>query len=265
MFYRALSRSGVMALVVALAAVLSVSAQAPKPAAESPQLMLATIVTLHQGAAAEYEKLMTDEVIPAQKKGGLELRRTWSSGVFGEGPMFATFPPVPSMARFDEPSPIVKGIGEDAAAALGQKTARLVAARRTLLIRTRPDLGIAGDMKAPPSPLTLVTDIQVAPGRRVEFEALIRKEIVPVMQQATVKAYSVLEVVYGDESGHYMTAVPYDSYDAIGKGHPLQIVLGEEGMKRLEAKFAGIITRLERHIARYRPDLSFATVKTTSH
>jgi hypothetical protein len=80
-----------------------------------------------------------------------------------------------------------------------------------------------------------------------------------------VKAYNVLEIVYGDEVGGYITVVPYESYDAIGKGHPLQTVLGEEGMKRVEAKFAGIVTRMQRHVARYRPELSFTVSKTTSH
>jgi hypothetical protein len=214
---------------------------------------------------AEYENLIKNDVIPAQKQGGLTMRRMYSQGAFGEGAMYATFTPVASLAQFDAPSPVAKALGEEGAAQLLQKSSRMTVSRRTVLIRTRPDLGLPGDMKAEPSPLVLVTELQVAPGRRLEFEAFIKKEVVPVMQQAKVKSYAVLEVVYGDEAGKFITAVPFDSYDAIGKGHPLQIVLGEEGMKRLEAKAAGIITHLQRHIARYRPELSFVASKTTSH
>ena len=265
MSHRALSRSGVLGLPAVLVAVLSLSAQAPKLPAETSQTMLVTFVTLNPGMAADYEKFIKDDLMPAQKQGGLQLRRTYSQGAFGEGPMYATFTPVASLSQFDGPSPVVKALGEDGAAQLTQKTAKMIASRRTVLIRTRPDLGLPGDAKAEPAPLVLVTELQVAAGRRLEFEAFIKKEVVPVMQQAKVKSYSVLEVLYGDEAGKFMTALPFDSYDAIGKGHPLQIVLGEEGMKRLEAKAAGIITHLQRHIARYRPELSFVASKTTSH
>ena len=96
------------------------------------------------------------------------------------------------------------------------------------------------------------------PGRRAEFEALIQKEVLPVMQQAKVRSYSVLEVVYGDSAGKYMTAIGYDTYEAIGKGHPFVTVLGEDGARRLDAKFTGIVTHLERFIVRHRPDLSWA-------
>jgi hypothetical protein len=265
MSYRALSRSGVLGLVVALVAVLSLSAQAPKSPAETSQTYLATFVTLNQGAVTDYENYLKNDYIPAQKQGGLQARMTYSNGVFGEGPMFATFTPVSSLAQFDQPSPVRKALGDAGAEQLTQKGAKMIASRRTVLIRTRPDLSLATEPKGEPTPLSLITELQVAPGRRLDFEGLIKKEIVPVMQQAKVKAYNVLEIVYGDEVGGYITVVPYESYDAIGKGHPLQTVLGEEGMKRVEAKFAGIVTRMQRHVARYRPELSFMVSKTTSH
>lgn len=266
MLHQALSRSGFPGVLVLAVATFTLSAQPPppKPPPVQPQLLAATFVTLNQGMTADYEAYLKNELIPAQKQGGLPARETYVNGAFGEGPVFATFSPVASLAQYDQPAPVVKALGEQGAVQLAQKSGKMIASRRVLLLRTRPDLGIPGDPKAEPAPFVLVTDVQVAAGRRLEFEALIKKEIVPVMQQAKVKTYSVLEVVYGDQSGMYFTAVPFDSYEAIGKGHPLQTVLGEEGMKRLEAKFAGIVTRLERSIARYRADLSFTQAKTTS-
>jgi hypothetical protein len=264
MFHRALSRFALPGLLVVVAS-LTLSAQPPKaPAAEQSQIMTATIVTVNPGMAADYETFVKNEVIPAQKQGGLVLRRTYSSGAFGETGMYATFSPVASWSQFDQPSPVVKALGADGSAQLALKGAKFTSSRRVMLVRTRPDLSIAGDPRAEPSALALVTHIQVAAGRRADFEALLKKEVVPVMQQAKVKSYGVLEVLYGEEAGLYFSAVPFDNYEAIGKGHPLQVVLGDEGMKRLEAKFSGIVTHLERHVVRYRPELSFAQTKTTS-
>jgi hypothetical protein len=78
------------------------------------------------------------------------------------------------------------------------------------------------------------------------------------MQQAKAKSYSVVEVVYGDPAGAYVTAVGYDTHEAIGKGHPFQLALGEDGARKLEAKATGIVSRLERFISRHRPELSWS-------
>jgi hypothetical protein len=264
MLRRFLSRSGSPGLLVVAAATLTLSAQPTKPAVEPSQMYSATFVTLHAGMAQDYEAFVKNDLIPAQKQGGLQTRMTYSNGAFGEGPMFATFQPVASLAQYDQPSFVAKALGEQGAAQLAQKSSKMIASRKVLLLRTRPDLGIAGDPRAAPAPLVLVTEVQVAAGRRGDFETLLKKEIVPVLQQAKVRSYGVLEVVYGDQAGLYYTTLPYDTYEAIGKGHPLQTVLGEEGVKRVEAKFSGVVTVLARHIARYRADLSFTQTKTTS-
>ena len=256
-------RVGCLGFLVAAAAVLT-SAQTPKPAAEQSQLLQATIVTVQPGMITEYEEYQKNEVMPALKKGGSPGRTGWSTGAFGEAGTYAFFTPVTSLAQYDGQSPPQKALGEQGAAQLLAKGGKLLTARRVLLIRTRPDLGVAGDPKAARSPLALVTEVHVVPGRRIEFEALIKREVLPVMQQAKVKAYDVLEVVYGDESGTFFTSIPYESYEAIGKGHPFQIVLGEEGSKKLEAKFAGVTTRIERFIARYREELSFKGGSTST-
>ncbi len=256
-------RVGCLGFLVATAAVLT-SAQTPKPAAEQSQLLQATLVTVQPGMITEYEEYQKNEVMPALKKGGSPGRSAWSSGAFGEAGTYAFFTVVTSLAQYDGQSPPQKALGEQGAAQLLAKGGKLLTARRVVLIRTRPDLGIAGDPKAARSPLALVSEVHVAAGKRIEFETLLKREVLPVMQQAKVKAYDVLEIVYGEEAGTFYTSIPYDSYEAIGKGHPFQVVLGEDGAKKLEAKFTGITTRLERFIARYRDDLSFKGGSTST-
>jgi hypothetical protein len=246
---------------VLIAATISLGGQAQKPAAEQSLLMQATIVTVKPGMGAQYTDLQIKEVMPGQQKGGASAREAWSSGAFGQPGVFAFFYPVPSLARFDSPSPLTQGLGQEGAAALVAKTAALTQASRTLLIRTRPDLSHRPDPKTGPLAFAVISEIDVAPGRRADFEMLLKKEVLPVMQQAKVRSYAVSEVVYGGNVGTYFTAVSYDTYEAIGKGHPFQIVLGEDGTRRLEAKFTGIVTRLERFVMRFRSDLSYPPAK----
>lgn len=262
---RVIGRIVVCGVVAAAVSLLAATGGAQQPApADKGHWVMATLVTVQPGTGADYVEFQKNEVIPAQKKGGLPGRTAYSSGVFGETGTFAFFTPVTSLAAFDGESPVRKALGAEGAAALGARGAKLTAARRVLLARTRPDLSYNPDPKAAPSPLALVTRVEIAPGKRGEFETLIKKHVVPVMQQANVKSYQMLEVVYGDAGGTYFSAVGYDTYEAIGKGHPFQIVLGEEGAKRLEANFTGVVTRLERFVVRYRADLSFASTPPTN-
>ena len=91
----------------------------------------------------------------------------------------------------------------------------------------------------------------------------MKKDVLAAMQQAKVKSYSVIEIVYGDSAGGYVTAIGYDTYEAIGKGHPFQTALGEDGARKLEAKVTGIVSHIERFISRYRPELSWAPTPGT--
>jgi hypothetical protein len=243
-------------VLIAAAATLP-SAQTAKSAPARPQLYQAVFVTVQPGTMTAYTDYQQKDVMPALKKAGVPARIAWSSGAFGDNYAFAFFSPVANLSQYDGPNPMVKALGEQAAEEVAAKGAKMITSRRVVLVRTHPELGIQGDPAAPPAPLAIITHVTVADGRRAEFETLIKREVVPVMQQAKVKEYDVLEVIYGEESGTYYTALPYESYEAIGKGHPFQIVLGDEGTKKLEAKFAGITTHVERFVARHRPDLSF--------
>jgi hypothetical protein len=161
------------------------------------------------------------------------------------------------MAQFDGPGPLVKALGEAGAAALNAKVAKLAEGMGANIVRTRPDLSYLPDPKAPPAPLSIISIVDVAPGKRIEFEAFIKRDVLPAIQQAKAKSYWVAEVMFGEHTGGYISAIGYDTYEAIGKGHPFVIALGEEGSRKLEAKAAGIVTKLHRFISRYRPELSW--------
>lgn len=247
-------------LAVATVAVLAQGQSAP----QQSQMYTMTVVTVHPGMGPEYVAFQKDEVMPAQQKGGMKVRMAYSSGVFGEPGTFAFFSPIENFAQFDGPSPIMKALGEQAAAQLGAKAAKLTPTRRVMLVRSRPELAYQAGASASPAPLALVSEVEVAAGRRGDFEALIRNEVLPIMQKAKVTSYSVTEVIYGGTAGTYYTAIGYPNYEAVGKGHPFQVILGEEGTKTLESKFTGIVTRLERYVVRYREDLSFRPAPGTN-
>lgn len=261
MFKRLFVGPGILGGIVL--AVTAVTMAQPKSASKEPQWLMVTVTKVNAGVGAEYVEHQTKEVMPAQKKGGGPGRQAWSSGVGAPPREFVYITPIVSFAQFDKPSPVVTALGQEGAAALAAKTAKLAEPQKSMVVRTRPDLSYEPNPGATPSALALVSIVDVVPGRRIEFEALVKKEVLAAMQQAKVKSYSVMEVVYGESSGGYITAVGYDTYEAIGKGHPFQTALGEEGAKKLESKVAGIVSRIERFISRYRPELSWTATPGT--
>jgi hypothetical protein len=233
-------------------------AQAPKTATTGSEWLLVSIVEVNPGSLPDYVALQTAEIMPAMKKGGMSARQAYSNGIAGTTGEFVFISPIKSFADFDGPNPMVRALGEQGAAELAGKASKLGRMTRRMIVRTRPDLSYRPDPKAAPAALALISIVDIAPGRRAEFEAFIKKDVVPAMRQAKAKAYNVLEVVYGDSINTYVTAVAYDSYEALGSGHPFQIALGEQGARKLEARVAGIVTRVERVISRHRPDLSWS-------
>jgi len=231
---------------------------AQTPPATAPQWMLINITKLNPGVTTEYIDLQTKEVMPAQKKGGSPGRQAWSSGISGPPREFVYISPIVSFAQFDKPSPLVAALGQEGANALNAKTAKLADPQKTMIARTRPDLSYQPNPTAPPSALAIVSVVDVLPGRRAEFEAFLKKEVLPAMRQANAKSYVVFEIAYGDSAGGYITAIGYDTYEAIGKGHPFQTALGADGAIKLEAKVTGIVGRVERFISRHRPELSWS-------
>ncbi len=233
-------------------------AQAPKPAPQTPQLMLISFTHVRPGMAPKYIDLQVKEVMPAQKKGGSPGRQAFSSGVTGAPGEFVFLTPITSMAMFDEPPPMQKALGPEAAAALNQKLGEISEPAGSVIARTRPDLSYAPDPAAKPTPVAIITVVEIVPGKRAEFEAFIKKDVVPAMQKAQVRGYHVMEVVYGENTGGYITAVGMDSYAAIGKGHPFEIALGEGGAQKMEVKAAGLVQKIHRFMSRYRPELSWS-------
>lgn len=254
-----------LAVLFVVCAVATVPlAQTSKPPAAQSQMLLISFAKVNPGMGPEYIELQTKEIMPAQKKGGSPGRQAFSSGIAGPPGEFVYVSPITSFAQFDGPSPLVKALGEQGAAALNGKVAKLATPMGTAVVRTRPDLSYLPDPKAPPAPLSILSVVEVMPGKRIEFEAFIKKDVVPAMQQGKAKSYWVAEVIYGENTGGYISAVGYDTYEAIGKGHPFVIALGEEGARKLEAKAAGIVTKLHRFISRYRPELSWTAGSGTN-
>lgn len=224
-------------------------------APQQRQLLMINEVNLKPETVHEWAELIKAEAIPAQKKGGVAWRDTWANGPGGEPFLRATVTPISSLADFDNPSPLATALGEKGFADYQAKNRRLLAGSRSTIVTTRPDLGFG----TPPAvhKLAIFTVVNVASGRGPDYEAFLQSDVVPALKKAGVTYYAVVQVVWGDDVNKYMSLTAMPDYAEIAKGSPLERSLGPEGMAKLTQKAGPLMTRLERRIIRYLPDLSF--------
>jgi hypothetical protein len=235
-------------------------AQSP-PAAR--QLLMINEINVKPETAPDWADLQKSELIPTQKKAGLPWRDAWANGPGGDPYLRAIVTPVSSLAQYDNPNPLIKVLGEQGFAAFSAKSRKLVAGSHSTIVMTRPDLGF-GTRQGTPK-LAILSVVNAASGRGPDFEALLKTDIVPALKRAGVTYYSVVQVVFGDDVNKYMTLTLVNDYSEIAKGSPLERALGPEGMANLTRKAGPLVTRLERRIIRYLPDLSYGPSAPTSH
>jgi len=227
------------------------------------QLLMINEVQLKPETAPEWTELQKS-VLDSMKKVATRGREVWASGPGGDPWARAIVTPIASMEQFDSPNPFVKALGEQAFAEYSAKNRKLVASSHSTIVVTRPDLGFGTRPTGTPK-LALLSIVNAASGRGPDFEALLKNDVVPALKKGGVGYYSVVQVVFGDDVNKYMTLTLLENFAEIAKGSPLERALGPEGMAKLTQKAGPLVTRLERRIIRYVPDLSFGPSAPTSN
>ncbi len=244
-------------LLSVLAATAIADAQTAPAAA--PQLAVLSLIDVKPEVMSDFGALQ-GEVMAAQRAGGQPWRETWHTATFGYPYRVAVLSPVDGLGQFDGQTYTVKGAGAAAATALNDRARRMIDHQQILLLQVRPDLGIG--TRPAKSTLGVVSFISVAPGREPDLERVLRSEVQAALKKAGVGYYSVLRVVYGGDTSQYVTLLMFENFAELGRGHPLERALGIDGLAALQAKLAGIMTKLERHIVRYNEALSFRPAAT---
>ena len=238
------------------------AAQTTKEAAVAPQLLAVNVVHVKPELALEWEEFQKKETIPTLQKAGVRERDAWRTAI-GEAYEVAFVTPMANLAVRDEPNPMVKALGEEGARAYAAKNRRFIASSRSFVIRTRPDLSYAPTSSEPPK-LAVLSSLSIAPGRVTDYENHVKTDVLPIQKRAQSLGYLVSQTIFGGDGSEFVTLTLVNSFADLDKGPAAVRVLGAEGAAKLSAKSAGIISRTERIIIRYDPELSFKIASSTS-
>jgi hypothetical protein len=254
-------RAVLWTLLLAAGMPVDVGAQAnpPQPVQVEQGLLRVIEISVRPGALAEWAKLQHDELIPAQRAGGLPWVDVWRTAGAGDPYFRSIVVPLASLQDLDGLSPFEKALGPKKAAALLERHRNLITAVRTRIVRPRPDLGFGTRATVPN--VGVLSTVTVVEARAQEFEQRLQSSVVREVRDANVANLSVGQILYGGEGRQYFVLMYYENFKALAGGHgdPLDSVQRSDGVSRLANEPNSPIIRIDRTILQYDSRLSSGT------
>ena len=218
---------------------------------KAPQWSVVNIVHVKSGMTANYEAYQK-EMSAAYKKAG--ITRTVVQTVVGNLSEYVSIAPLKKLADLSGDSPIERALGPEAAAALFAKRANLYDDVRRVITMDRPDLSLRAG--APPGMYALVVSIQTMPGRHAEYEAAIKKDMLPALKKVGMTNAWVSESVFGAPGNQQVIVIPLKDTGDLDLGPPLVRAVGPVAAAKIEAHLDSLTQSSEMAIVKVRPDLS---------
>ena len=239
-------------LVVAAVETVPTDAQTAPPTTRSQ----VTLVRLKPEMVNEWVDLQKNEVIPAQKKGGIASRITLQT-VLGNAFEYAVIIPYPSYGALDGQNAQQKALGNEAAARLAAKIRKCVLTQTTYVLNRRDDLGIP--QGSAPAMRTVV--MRPLPGKQEEYLNYVKNDLLPVMKKAKeagkIAGYTVSLRGEGAAAGELTRTTYYNKFADLDAGNPAIPVVGQAAATALGAKGAALATTVQVLVRRQVADLSF--------
>ena len=217
------------------------------------------IVQVKPERLSDFIKLYRDEINPALRKAGVPWRSVWQTGEFGETYQRHFVTPMASFAELDAGGPLGRVLEPRELERLLEKLRRSIDRRQSYAVLYRADLSVEAD-DVSGFPIARVTNLQVAPGRGADFEALLRENL------ETFRAAGVVFGVYQRQFGPgpvvWQIVENLRSYAELARGGILRAFGDESG--RMASQMGGLLISIERTVLEYDPTLSFTAVAEPS-
>ncbi len=253
--YARFIRGPLVAAVISLLGHALFGADAVPPA----QLLAVTVTEVKPDKVAEFERIQKEEVTPLLKQAGYTERYAFARAQFGEGYRYTFSTPIKDYAHYDNPSAIVKAIGQPAVDALNAKLAACVISTRTVAYRFLPAISVptTDDRK-----VCVLTIHHLAPGRKAEWIKYWSESILPAIKQAALTGYNHYEVQFGGDPNEIASLTWVKDYADLDQGPALTRSIGAKAASDLTAKLPpGVIVSDDRSLMRLREDLSIQPEK----
>jgi hypothetical protein len=200
--------------------------------------------------------LEKNDVVPALKKAGVKSRQVYRT-VIGETNEFQAREPVAGIVIFDGPSPLVKVLGAQKAAALEAKLSDcLESVHREFENRVSEFFVDPGN-----APIQFASKYRPLPGKSFGYTQFYREYMNPVAKQAkkdgTFAGMDYTVSQHGGEWGLITLNMYYDDFAPLDGEPPIAKTLGPEKTREVLAHGQGLIDPIEWIVRQRVADISF--------
>ena len=228
------------------------SGQQPPPQVQRIQV---NIVDVKPDMIDAWIDFQTKQTVPTLKKGGVVRRDVYQSEI-GRVGRFIAVRPVGTFADRDNPSPLIRALGEAGAKEYYSTVRKMIAAETTYVIQRVADASFDPNPDAIYKVLVLSSN-HIAPGRGADYLNYLRTDILPLQQKAQTKRYLVSQVVFGGDPNQIGVATFAEKFSDLDAGPAIVRVLGQDGAAKLAQKTVGIVLSVEREVYIRNEALSF--------
>ena len=235
-----------------LVVLLAITASALCLAQSANPMYRVTVTHVKPDMLDEWQDLQRHEVIPALKKAGVKTQTVYRT-YFGDPYEFVTVVPFDKYADFDNPAPITKGLEAAALARLQARTRKCIVSTNSYVNTRLADLSNIPD--TPPEVL-VVSRYRITQGKMQDFQNLVKSDVLPLYVKA--KAYGIVsQRGFGANPNDVTMTSGYAKMADLDLGPVMTRQLGAEAAAKVNAKFQGIRTPVDRMVRRRVADLSF--------
>jgi hypothetical protein len=237
---------------------VTVSLVAQAPPAGVGSWYTATTYVVKPGMMADFRALVTKELNPAAKKGGLTQSQVWR---FATGNTNRVLRIVlhNGLADRDGPSAVEKGLGAEGFQAYAKRRDALLVASSSYIGRQRLDMGltIAG---GPPPKIAERYIVRIAQGRNADYLKYVQTFLAAAKKTGHQRTAG--QVVFGPDAGAFVSNTYYSGWADLEKGRPPDRSMSAAELTAFNQSAAGLITVVSRDVIVYDGEMS--VVPTTS-
>jgi len=202
----------------------------------------------------EYEGYMK-EISAAYKKGGAPFRVV-TQNAFGDLNEYTSVTQISDFASMEQPSLLVKVLGEENWAHLSKSLARCSIESQRVGAQVRSDVTIR---RATPASYTygLLSHTVIAPGRLDDYESWLKSDYLPALKKGGVEDYWVNRTIFGGNFNEVNAIRWLKTLGELDGGPILNKAVGAEAATKINAKAAPMIRSQRLVVVRLRTDLSY--------
>jgi hypothetical protein len=219
------------------------------------QYFLLEETTVRSGMGGQFEAAQKD-YCAAVVRGGAPACLVFSTATFGKSNLYWTLLPFSSFIHYDQGRYTDKGLTPEQAKELSARRTPTIESNKESAIALELDSSLEPTGSNADSPLNVVTEYRLKPGRTNTLVGTIKKTWLPAAKKAGAVALEVFTTRMGESPERVLVVTRHKKFEELDGADPIQAGMSFGERNNWGNIFADYVEREEVYVMRYRADIS---------